>query len=142
MPNEKTFWDLIRKNIKSPPDTHLVRIENAVYSGTPDVSYCIDGKEGFLELKYIEEYPKRESTVVAVDVRQAQRTWLHDRNIAGGRCYLAMSVKNKDIYIFDGLQAAMFLGKSWKKEDLKKHSLLFWVDREVKWDLFKERLKK
>ncbi|KKM97272.1 hypothetical protein LCGC14_1169750 [marine sediment metagenome] len=139
--NESGFWRKIRNGIKNPPDTHLVRIENAIYSGTPDLSYCINGVEGFIELKYLEAWPKRESTVVRIPhFRGEQRIWLHDRHIAGGRCYLCLGIA-KSTFIFDGLQAAMFLGKDWNKADIYSHSLLWW-DGKVAWKNFKNRITK
>jgi hypothetical protein len=140
--NESGFWNKIRKGLKDPPDVHLVRIENAVYSGTPDVSYCIntndasDASEGFMELKYIKEWPKRATTIVRVPhFTPAQRTWLHDRHIAGGNCFVCLGV-GKSVFLFDGIDAAMKLGKDWNKEQMCKYALEYW-DGNVDWKQFK-----
>ena len=137
--NESGFWRKIRNGIKDPPNTHLVRIENAIYSGTPDVSYCIYGVEGFFELKYIEDWPVRDATIVRIPhFRQEQRIWLHDRHVSGGRCYVCLGVA-KSTFIIDGLQAAMFLGKDWNKIEIYNNSLVWW-NGPVNWTKFKNRI--
>lgn len=143
--NESAFWQRIRKGLQNPPHTHLVRIENAIYSGTPDVSFCIDGHatatEGFMELKYLLEWPKRERTVIRVPhFTPAQRTWLHDRHMAGGKGFVCMGI-SKSTFLFEGLDAAMYLGKDWNRADMQGEALAFW-DGRIDWDEFKEELAK
>ncbi len=144
--NESSFWTKLRKGLQNPPDTHLVRIENAIYSGTPDVSYCISAPfgstEGFIELKYLKEWPKRAATIVRLPhFTRQQRTWLHDRHMAGGKCYLCLGVK-KSLFLIDGLQAAMYLGKNWRKVDIYDNSLIYFDGGKVDWTKFKMALMK
>lgn len=137
--NESSFWNRIRKGLKNPPDVHLVRIENAVYSGTPDVSFCINTafiSEGFMELKFLKEWPKRAATIIRLPhFTPAQRTWLHDRHMAGGNCFLCLGV-DKSTFLFEGLDAAMHLGKDWDKEALCHNALKYW-DGTIDWSDFK-----
>ncbi len=41
-------WRIFREYLG--PFGHLVRIENSVEKGTPDVNYCLRGGEGWVEL--------------------------------------------------------------------------------------------
>ena len=53
--SEAALWRRVRKGLPG----HLVRVENAVEAGTPDVNYCIDGAEGWIELKQLDRWPAR-----------------------------------------------------------------------------------
>ena len=53
--SEKNFWTLIRNNLP----LKMYRVENRVAQGMPDVHYIGNGKSGWIELKYINKWPKR-----------------------------------------------------------------------------------
>tara|TARA_R110002126_G_scaffold32094_2_gene102294 strand:- start:548 stop:967 length:420 start_codon:yes stop_codon:yes gene_type:complete len=53
--SERNFWTLIRNNL---PLT-MYRVENKVAQGMPDVHYIKDGFSGWIELKYIDKWPKK-----------------------------------------------------------------------------------
>ena len=53
--SEKNFWTLLRNNL---PLT-MYRVENRVAQGMPDVHYIREGKSGWIELKYIDKWPKK-----------------------------------------------------------------------------------
>lgn len=150
--NESSFWRKIRKGLQDPPNTHLTRIENIVYSGVPDISFCINevkgtasiinASEGFIELKYLQNWPERAATIVRVPhFKHEQRIWLHDRSIAGGRCFVCLGI-GRSTFLIDGLQAAMFLGKDWRKIDIYDNSIAYWDKPQVDWDIFKSHLVK
>ena len=58
----------------------LMRIENAFYKGVPDVNFLIRGIEGWLELKFLKEFPKKENTTVNIPhFTQEQKLWHKER---------------------------------------------------------------
>lgn len=84
-----------------------VRVENPAHPGTPDVNY----KEGWIELKFIAEWPKRANTIVRVPhFTPQQRSWLLRRSKAGGRVFMLMRVES-DWLLFEGGLAAKIVGK-------------------------------
>jgi hypothetical protein len=75
--SETNLWRYLQRNLKDNK-TMLMRIENPFYKGIPDVNFLIDGNEGWLELKYMPEYPKKDNTEVKVPhFTKEQKLW-HD----------------------------------------------------------------
>lgn len=99
---ESEFWShRMRPLIKRGCQVHgfhsqLTRVENAVADGMPDVEYCITrqprspGVAGWIELKYTQSHPKRESTPLlgrGNGLRRSQITWAFKRSYVGGRVW-------------------------------------------------------
>ncbi len=57
MANESAMWQQLQKEMGER--WKAFRVENAALPGTPDVSYCIDGRWGWLELKYRARNPTK-----------------------------------------------------------------------------------
>jgi hypothetical protein len=94
--SEAGMWDAMRDKLGRIPGLHMLRVENVVGDGTPDVVYCYKGVEGWIELKYRADYPKRENTPVFPDgegLRFAQKLWLAEHAAAGGRCWIFSRVR-------------------------------------------------
>ena len=141
--SEKSLWSLTRTGIKGEVpshELHLERIENAAGAGTPDVNYCIRGTAGWVELKYIDEWPKREDTLVAVDhFTKEQRIFLHNYSMAGGRCFVWIQVDG-EYFLFDGLRASMYLGhrsksndNGWRRSDFYTEAICVFVKGNIRW---------
>lgn len=85
---EKSLWQRVRKGgiaLRSlGHGVGMERIENAAGEGTPDVDWCLDGINGWFELKS-ERRPARPTTAIRPKVRQAQEIWLRERAEAGCR---------------------------------------------------------
>lgn len=75
------------------PQVHWVRIETGTATGVPDVNYCFQRVEGWIELK------KADANVV--DVRATQVAWIERRKRAGGRVFI-MVRRRRDMWLFDG----------------------------------------
>jgi hypothetical protein len=126
--SEANFWQLIRKNVPG----HLVRIENHAGTGQPDVNYCIAGVEGWIELKYLEAFPKRQDTMVRIPhFEPEQRIWLTQRKNAGGRVFLFVRVDGiaGGFFLFDGKEAARHIGVNWIREEWNARALKSWAPR-------------
>ena len=147
--SEKSLWTTTRTGIKGlmpSGDCVLERIENDVGRGTPDVNYCIAGKAGWIELKFLPKWPKRAATLVRVDhFTKEQKIFLHNYSMAGGRCFVWIQVDN-EYFLFDGLKAAMHLGyesasdNGWRRKDFAPNALVHFKKGASDWARFVEEL--
>lgn len=104
-------------------------IENLCGRGTPDTTYAY----GWIELKALKEWPKRDSTPVRLhhDLMREQRIWLRRRWQAGGEAYVLLLVeKTQDWLIFDGPTAGTIIGDA-TQEELREAAIAVWSRREM-----------
>lgn len=117
--SESGMWDAIRPRLKR---LDPVRIENIVGSGTPDVNYS----HGWIELKYLNAWPVRETTPVTIDhFTPQQRAWLIRRERSGGKAWLLLKVGKTDWLLFSGIDAARYVGKV-SRSKLVEVAVAFW----------------
>jgi hypothetical protein len=96
--SESNLWRYIQKNLKSYGV--LSRVENAFYKGMPDVNYLIDGVEGWIELKFISQFPARQNTIVRVPhFTEEQKIWHEQRVKYKGNTTVLIQVE-RDYFIF------------------------------------------
>ena len=94
---------------------HAVPIESPLEPGTPDVN-C---SAGWLELKSLREWPKRESSVVVPPhFEPEQRFFLRHRCTAGGNAWLLLRV-GREWCLLWGSHAAEALGISLTRLELQ-----------------------
>ena len=80
---------------------HAIPVENPVHLGTPDVNYT----QGWIELKWLRSWPKREETPVRFPhFTVQQRRWLRRRIIHGGLAWLLVQCRT-EWFLFDAIQA-------------------------------------
>ncbi len=91
-------------------------VENLAFPGTPDVQHI----DGWLELKFLEEWPKRETTTVQIEhFTPPQRCWLYERYLAcqkrktnHGQVFLLLYVaETREHMLFDAQTAARKVAK-------------------------------
>jgi hypothetical protein len=112
MTPEQKLWSRLSKHLHGYWDA--TRHEDAVTSGTPDVSWGSRNVNGWLELKVIKQLPHK-NVVVKVDLRPAQRVFLLNRMKAGGHCSVLVQVeKTGDCFLFDKPEQIKTLGKTMK----------------------------
>ena len=89
--SEKIDYQLLKKHMPCTLD-RLERIENVVGSGTPDISYCIDGVNGWIEMKSPRHEPKNDSSRLLTKhnhpLSQEQKNWFLTQRNAGGRAFI------------------------------------------------------
>lgn len=92
---------------------HAIPVENiTACPGTPDVNYV----EGWLELKWLREWPARPHTVVSIEhFTGQQRVWHTRRARVGGSSYLLLEVRCEWL-LFTGKVAAEHVGKVTRAE--------------------------
>jgi hypothetical protein len=82
---EKKDYQILRRNMTKPMD-RIDRIENIVGVGNPDINFCAEGVECWIELKSPKE-PKRATTPLFGSnhrLSQDQKNWLlRQRNSSG-----------------------------------------------------------
>lgn len=109
--SEKTMRSRVIKALK---ELHAIPIENHIIPGTPDINY----NNGWIELKYIKNWPKNEKTIVSINHFTAQqRRWLENRCQKNGNAYLLLHIySTKQWLLFTGDVAARYIGSSTKNE--------------------------
>lgn len=115
---------------------HASRIENMVGRGMPDVSYCIQGFEGFIENKWRDSWPRNPEVIVTLRHFTAQqRIWIGDRVKAGGTVHVLLGVGNpiRDWLLFEGGWAVDHLGFV-PRRTLIEHASIASLDTGFPWD--------
>lgn len=108
-PEDRAFLKL-RTEMMLPHD-RLNRIENIYGDGTPDANYCIEGSEGWIEIKCPNEPEKLTSMMFAKNhrVSQDQLNWFKIHSKAFGRGYYLIISKirqDKPTYRWSILRAS------------------------------------
>jgi hypothetical protein len=102
--SEKKDFQLFKKAVTLTGLERIERIENVLAAGTPDVNFCIDGVDGWLEIKSAVE-PKREtSKLLKHKLSQDQMNWFKRESNSGGRSYILICTDIRWILI-DGRDA-------------------------------------
>jgi hypothetical protein len=114
---------------------HAISVENGCGIGCPDINL----RCGWIELKEMDAWPKRETTVLGIPhFTQEQRVWLTRRCHAGGRAWVLLKVGH-EFLLFDGPTACDKLGVSTRAELIQLALLAFLCgfDENVFLDYFK-----
>ncbi len=85
---------------------HIVAHEDKYSTGIPDTDYCFSGIAGWLELKIIQDWPKKKDTNLHTPLKHLtndQINWMKKRINAGGNVYLLLKVmRTKEYLLFGG----------------------------------------
>lgn len=104
---EQMMWQQLRPSLAG---LDPVRIESLVTLGNPDVNITT----GWIELKFLNAWPKRETTKVRIDhFTPEQRAWAIRRTKAGGKVWLLLRVGFADAewLLLNGAVAAVCIGE-------------------------------
>jgi len=99
-----------------------VPIENKVRAGTPDVNYI----GGWMELKWLRGWPKRDGLVLLPHYTLGQRLWLRRRGRRGGQAMLVLQV-GKQWLFFDSEYSYQSVGKTETRVDLEQNAMMHFV---------------
>jgi hypothetical protein len=102
MSGESKDYATLKKNVCRMRD-RIERIENVMVNGMPDVNYCIQGVEGWIEIKSPVE-PKKSSTRLLLSngnhpVSQDQKNWFFKQSVAGGNVFLLIATDKRWILV-------------------------------------------
>ena len=136
---ESSLWKYLRKNMQGYG--HWIRVENAVELGTPDVNGCCQyqGKsiDVWIELKAIDEWPKRATTRVKLKrFTDEQKQWLIDRRKAGGKAFLFIRVGREYFLFKPGIAYHI---ENMTQAQWRKHAHFFAIGS-IDWDSFRRSL--
>ena len=94
--SEKNDYNILRKNMPKGKD-RLERIENIAGTGTPDVNFCSQGVECWIEMKSSKEPLRPTSLLFASNHRlsQTQKNWFLQQRNAGGKCYILIATDKR-----------------------------------------------
>lgn len=91
---ESDFWSrVVRPALNRPPTAVAKKVQDAYNRGMPDVRYCVGGRSGWLELKYIKERPKRPTTPLHINLSVEQARQLSEWHGAGDRAHVLVGVE-------------------------------------------------
>ena len=79
---------------------HIVRIENAIGIGTPDIEYCFEGVAGWVEVEEVHWPRSLDSVVEFPHLTQEQKLFLTQRALSAGNAFVLAHVQNKPNYYF------------------------------------------
>lgn len=98
-----------------------IPVENPVWPGTQDVNFA----DGWIELKWLREWPARPHTIVTVDHFTAgQRLRQRQRSLVGGNTWLLLQVRQEWL-LFRGQVAADILGRV-PRQELIERAHAYW----------------
>lgn len=113
---------IMRRNVVSAMKLlDAVAVENPAYPGTPDVNFI----EGWIELKWLPNWPQRPDTIVRISTfTPQQRVWHFRRRRAGGQSWFLLQV-HREWLLFDGAVAALIVNRATRAELISK-TIVYW----------------
>jgi len=127
--SENSLWHKLRKNMVPKHWDEATRHEDKLSKGIADVSFCQSGDHGWMELKHIDLWPIRASTIVRIPhYHDYQRNFLRDKGSAAGNTWLFLQV-DRDHLLFHW-SAAQAVGTLTTSE-LEAHAYRTWIGRKL-----------
>ena len=124
--NESQLWSKLEKAL---PNADMTRHEDRTRRFIPDVSFALDGVDGWIELKAYDAWPS-DNIPKFRNFTPGQRNWLRRRGEAGsGHCFVLAAVE-RDLFLF-GWWSVEGLG-IWRRGTMIRESL--WYTRSGKMD--------
>lgn len=122
MSTESTLWRYLKTGMTGK--WLATRIESCAGNGVPDVAYTVKNKHGWMELKYIKEWPKRESTKIKLPLRPEQKLWIATRGKLADGVWVMCKIDN-DYYLLD-YELAILACDGWTRSEWDMLSNLNW----------------
>jgi hypothetical protein len=122
--SEDALRQIVRRELS--PFGKLIRIENMVNAGTPDINYLIrrypkvEPACGWLELKHEDRWPTRRTTVFrCASLTREQVDWQTHWALAGGRVWTLIQV-HRDYLLVDHLTLGALFALQLHPPDLRR----------------------
>ncbi len=113
MRNEAAFWSgFVKPALNYPPASVAWKIPAEIRKGLPDVwwSSCNRPAAGWLELKYLPAWPKRNSTPITIAVSVEQLAHLRAARAAGSWAAVLLGVADEWFLLDPNRLTAMWCG--------------------------------
>lgn len=124
--NEAGVWKYLRRGME--PYWDAVRIESSSGNGIPDVNYAMAVSEGWIEIKYVPHWPKRDTTRIPLELRDEQKIYFIRRLKLKRNVFAFCRIEN-DFFLLTGEQALEAAEGEWTKSDWMKKPELCWSGR-------------
>lgn len=126
MGSESSLWRTLNKNMKERWQAE--RIESFVSCGVPDIYFTLmDSDMGWMELKHLHEWPKRESTIVKIEhYTPQQKNWIRRHGIKGANVSLLLQVGHE--YMLYDWPIAVDIN-NYVKKDMIYLAMGYWKNR-------------
>ncbi len=132
--SEKNFWTLVRNSLP----LKMYRVENKVMKGMPDVHYVKSGHSGWVELKYLKQWPKSR---VNIGIKTTQCIWHKEYREEQGKCWVLVRIGRDFTALFDGNYSEALFKRPSRKDFI---SMALWYKRgnltKEDWNQIKELL--
>ena len=102
---ESDLWKYLRDGMKGK-HFEASRIESSAGNGVPDVAFSVPTKHGWIELKYIKEWPKRPTTLVKLPLRPEQKLWIKNHGQLSGNVWVLCRIADM-FFLLDHKEAAI-----------------------------------
>lgn len=123
--NESGVWQYIKKGMLTS-GWHVTRIESSSGNGVPDITFGLPKINGWIELKYVPEWPKLGKTKIKLPLRPEQKYWINCRGELSGNVWVIVRIKDT-FFLLDHEQAV---------DACEGWTLLEWMDKcTERWDL-------
>ncbi len=96
--SERTDYHLLRKKMLLPGD-RIDRIENLISSGIPDINFCANGVESWIEQKTAKEPMRHDTTLLNYKISQNQKNWFIRQMRARGRAFFLITTDKRWVLI-------------------------------------------
>ena len=126
MSREIETWSVLKSKLESAK-AHIVRVENSAMAGSPDVNFCKDGIEVWIERKHVPKAPKPGAILKMPHFTAQQKIWIRRRHAASGRIFVFVQV-GREYILLRGIVAVQILGSS-TLEELKERAAGVWVGK-------------
>lgn len=115
-----TLWDVQSHEDKYSP-------------GIPDLSYGVDQTNGWIELKYINEWKPNGNPVKPDHYTAIQVNWLNRRGKKGGNCFIMVHIA-ADTFLLS-FEHAKRVRAGMNREQYRKYAIGHWAGPVQSWEL-------
>jgi len=137
MSGEHTLWRYLANGMRGR--WHAQRHEDKYTAGIPDVSYGINGVDGWIELKSLTRWPIKNDALIDVGLSREQAIWLTSRGSRGnGQCFILLRVGREHL-LFPWTVAKTLVEKQTQNE-LYLMSVEHWFRGSIDFDRLTARL--
>lgn len=121
------LWQYLREGMSG--QWLATRIESSAGHCIPTVAYTVDRMHGWLELKYIKEWPKIPVTKVALPLRPEQKLWINTRGKLGRNVYVLCKIENE--FFLLNHRAAIESSEGWTRKEWHNTAYLtgYWKNK-------------
>ena len=124
--NESGVWQTLKNGMVGK--WHVSRIESSAGNGIPDLTFGISAKQGWVELKYIPEWPVREGTKLKLPLRPEQKHWIKARGSLSGDVWVFVRVMDT-FFLLSWFKALDAAEEGWTGREWLTKSNLWWEKR-------------